>query len=74
MCPIYSAGEKKDSSYNQNQFAKMISKYSNNQVILINNELELKNYLRKNLIKDEIIIGMGAGTISNWLRNLKGKI
>jgi len=74
LCPIYSAGEKKDSSYNQNQFAKMISKYSNNQVILINNELELKNYLRKNLIKDEIIIGMGAGTISNWLRNLKGKI
>ena len=49
LCPIYSAGEKKDSSYNQNQFAKMISKYSNNQVIVINDELELKNYLRKKL-------------------------
>ena len=29
----------------------------------------LKNYF-KNLIKNEIIIGMGAGTISNWIRNL----
>ena len=31
----------------------------------------LTKYLRKNLIKDEIVIGMGAGSISKWMYNLK---
>ena len=29
------------------------------------------NILKKNLINDEIIIGMGAGIISKWMRELK---
>ena len=37
---------------------------------MINNEDELKNIL-KNLTKNEIVIGMGAGSITNWMRSLK---
>ena len=37
----------------------------------MNNQKELSNYLKKNLISDEIIIGMGAGSISQWMKDLK---
>ena len=52
----------------------MIAKNSNTQVIVVKNELELKNYFEKNLISDEIIIGMGAGLISKWLAGLKNTL
>ena len=71
LCPIYAAGEKKDFKYNQNNFAKLISKYSNTQVINVNSEIDLKKYLQKNIYNNEIVIGMGAGSISKWLRDLK---
>ena len=74
LCPIYAAGEKKDNKYNQNNFAKLISRESKTQVVNIKKEIELKKYFRQNLIDNEIIIGMGAGSISKWMRDLKGKI
>tara|TARA_B110000438_G_C15199699_1_gene388154 strand:- start:58 stop:513 length:456 start_codon:yes stop_codon:yes gene_type:complete len=74
LCPVYAAGEKKDKNYNQNNFSKLIAKNSNAQVIIVKNELDLKNYLQKNLINDEIIIGMGAGSISKWMRDLKNNL
>ena len=49
----------------------MISLNSSVEVIIIKNEKDFKNFFKKNLIKNEIIIGMGAGSISNWMRNLK---
>ena len=74
LCPIYAAGEKKDKKFDQNNFGKLISKNSRVQVINIKDEIDIKNYLKKNLISDEIIIGMGAGSISKWMRDLKSKI
>ncbi len=71
ICPIYAAGEKKNLNYNSYKFAKLISKNSKTQVILVNNQKELSNYFKKNLISNEIIIGMGAGSISKWMRELK---
>ena len=71
ICPIYAAGEKKKLNFNLLSFAKLISKNSKIQVIIVNNQEELSNYFRKNLINDEIIIGMGAGLISKWMRELK---
>jgi UDP-N-acetylmuramate--alanine ligase len=71
LCPMYAAGEPVDKSYNKQKFAQLISKFSKTQVILIENENDLLKYLTKNLIKDEIVIGMGAGSISKWMYNLK---
>jgi len=53
------------------QFAKLIAKNSKVQVVIVKKEKEISNYLKKNLIKDEIIIGMGAGNSSEWMRNLQ---
>ena len=49
----------------------MIANKSNTQVILVKNEIELSKYFKKNLISDEIIIGMGAGVVSKWITKLK---
>ena len=53
------------------KFANLIAKNSNTQVIIIKSEMELSKYFKKNLIGDEIIIGMGAGIISKWMTRLK---
>jgi len=71
VCPLYAAGEKKNSKFNLIKFAEMIAKNSKTQVILVKNNIELSKYLKKNLISDEIVIGMGAGTISKWMADLK---
>ena len=71
LCPVYAAGESIDQEYDDKKFAQLISKFSKTQVILIASENDLSNYLRKNLINDEVVIGMGAGSISKWMYNLK---
>ena len=74
LCPIYAAGESKDKTYNENVFSQLISKFSETQVIIVKNENDLTKYFKKNLTKDEIVIGMGAGSISKWMYNLKNSL
>ena len=71
LCPLYAAGEKKNSKFNIQEFAKSISKASKTQVIIIKDFNELGKYFKKNLMSDELIIGMGAGTISKHMNALK---
>ena len=74
VCPIYAAGEKKDTNFDLIKFANSIAKNSNTQVIVVKNEIELSKYFKKNLISNEIIIGMGAGSISKWMVGLKSSL
>ena len=71
MCPLYAAGEKKNLKYDPLKFARLISKNSKTQVLIVKNMVDLSRYFKKNLTSNEIIIGMGAGTISKWIRELK---
>ena len=71
ICPLYAAGEKKDFKFDLIKFSNLIARNSKTQVIIIKNENELSKYLKKNLISNEIIIGMGAGIISKWMTGLK---
>ena len=74
LCPLYAAGEKKNPQFNQINFANLISKSSNTQVITIKDYLEIAKFLRKNIISNEIIIGMGAGSISKWMGEIKNTL
>ena len=71
LCPIYAAGEKKNLNFNQLNFAKLIAKFSKTRVILIKDNDEIANYFKRNLFSNEIVIGMGAGAISKYMRDLK---
>ena len=74
LCPVYSAGEKIKYNFSQNRFSKLISKKSNIQVINIKDQKELKSFFQKNLLDDEMVICMGAGSISNWIRNIGAEL
>ena len=42
----------------------------NCQTVIINDNYELAKFLKKNMYGKKIVIGMGAGSISNWMRSL----
>ena len=70
LCPIYAAGEKLKLGFNYLNFAKEIIKNSKVNVFLVNNEIQLAKFVKQNIYGKKIVIGMGAGSISNWIRNL----
>ena len=70
LCPIYSAGEKLKLGFNYLNFAKTIIKNSKVNVFLIKNENQLARYVKQNIWGKKIVIGMGAGSVSAWMRNL----
>ena len=71
VCPLYAAGERKKNNFDLIKFADLISQNSKTQVIIVKNKIELGKFLKKSLISNEIIIGMGAGLISKWMTELK---
>ena len=74
LCPAYAAGEKLKLGFNYLNFAKKIAKNSRVNVFLIKNETQLAKYVKQNIYGKKIIIGMGAGSISSWIRNLPNLI
>jgi len=74
LCPVYAAGEKVDYNFDQFNFSNLIAKKSKTQVINIKNQKELKTFFQKNLINNEIVICMGAGSISNWINEIGKEI
>ena len=70
LCPVYPAGERIDKKYDEIDFARLISLNSKVQVIMVKNEKDLKNFFIKNLLQDEIVVCMGAGSISRWIREM----
>ena len=74
LCPVYAAGEKLKLGFNYLNFAKAIAKNSKANVFLIKNESQLAKYVKQNIYGEQIVIGMGAGSISGWIRNLPNSI
>ena len=74
LCPVYAAGESTDTKYSQTKFAKLIAKFSKVQIIIVKNELEITKYFKKNLTNNEVVVAMGAGSISRWMYNLKNNL
>ena len=70
LCPVYTAGEKIKLGFNYLNFAKEIIKNSKVKLFLINNNYQLAQFLKRNMYGKKIVIGMGAGSISNWMRKL----
>ena len=70
LCPIYKAGENIKLGFSYNSFAKKIIKNSQVKLVIINNNLDLIKYVKQNIYGNKIVIGMGAGSISNWIRDL----
>ena len=70
LCPIYTAGEKIRLGFNYLNFAKEIIKNSKVKLFLVKDNIQLSKFLKKNMYGKKIVIGMGAGSISTWMRQL----
>ena len=71
LCPIFTANEKLRLNFTYHSFAKLIIKNSNVKLIQVDNELQLRRFIKQNAFGEKLYIGMGAGSISNWMKNLK---
>ena len=70
LCPIYTAGEKIKLGFSYIDFARKIIKNSKVKLYMVNDLKQLSKFLKKNIHGKKIVIGMGAGSISNWMRKL----
>ena len=74
LCPVYKAGENINLKFKYESFAKQIIKKSRTRLIMINNEKDLLKYVKQNIFGNKIVIGMGAGSISNWMKFLASEL
>ena len=70
LFPIYTAGEKIKLGFSYLNFAKEIIKNSKVKLFLVDDKFQLAKYIKNNIHGKKIVIGMGAGTISAWMREL----
>ena len=71
LCPIYTANEKLRLNFTYHSFAKLIIKNSNVKLVQVDDELQLQKFIKQNAFGEKIYIGMGAGSISNWMKSLE---
>ena len=74
LCPIYTAGEKIKLGFSYLNFAKEIIKNSKVKLFMVENKIQLAKFIKNNIYGRKIVIGMGAGTITNWMRDLPKNI
>ena len=74
LCPIYDAGEKIKLGFNYLNFAKQIIKNSKVNLFMINDKFELANFIKNNIYGKKIVIAMGAGSISGWIKEMPNLI
>ena len=70
LCPVYEAGEKIKLGFKYDNFAKEIIKNSNVQLFLVNDKYQLAKFIKNYIHGKNIVIGMGAGSISSWMKEL----
>jgi UDP-N-acetylmuramate--alanine ligase len=70
LCPIYAASEKPIKNINHYELAKLINKNSKKDVICIENQFDLERFIKRHTYGNEVIVCMGAGSISSWIREI----
>ena len=74
LCPIYTAGEKMKLGFSYKNFAKEIIKNSSVKLFMVDDQYQLANFIKSNIHGKKIVVGMGAGTISAWMKELPSLI
>ncbi|MDA7638173.1 UDP-N-acetylmuramate--L-alanine ligase [Candidatus Pelagibacter sp.] len=70
LCPIYTAGEKIKLGFKYDNFAKDIIKNSKVKLFMVEDQYQLAKFIKNTIFGKKIVVGMGAGTISTWMRQL----
>ena len=70
VCDIYSASQSPIDGINQDSLIAGIKKAGHKNVIKLNHENDLASILKPLITKGDMIFCTGAGTITNWVKNL----
>ena len=74
LCPVYTAGEKMKLGFNYKNFAKEIIKNSKVKLFMVDDQNQLAKFIKSSIHGKKIVVGMGAGTISAWMKELPSLI
>ena len=70
LCPVYTAGEKIKLGFSYNDFAREIMKNSKVKLFIVKDKYQLAKFIKQTIYGKKIVVGMGAGTISSWMKEL----
>ena len=70
LCPIYTAGEKIKLGFSYKNFAKEIIRESKVKLFIVKDKYQLAKFIKQTIYGKKIVVGMGAGSISAWIREL----
>ncbi len=70
LCPVFTAGENIKLNFDYEIFAKQIVNQSKVRLHVIKDKINLARFVKQNIYGNKIVIGMGAGSISNWIKEL----
>ena len=74
LCPIYTAGEKLKLGFSYLSFAKEIIKNSKVKVNIVSDQSQFTKLIKQTIYGKKVVIGMGAGSISSWMKELPNLI
>ena len=60
--------------FDYSSFGKDIIKNSKVKLFMVNDQYELSKLIKNTIYGKKIVIGMGAGTISSWMKELPSLI
>ena len=70
LCPIFTAGENLKLNFNYESFEKDIVNNSKVSLYFFKDKINLAKFIKQNIFGNKVVIGMGAGSISSWMREL----
>ena len=70
LCPLYKAGENISLGFSYEKFAKEIINKSKVKLVFVKDQYQLAKFTKQNIYGQKVVIGMGAGSISNWMKDL----
>ena len=70
LCPIFTAGETIKLNFSYESFARQMADQSQVRLYHIKDKYNLAKFIKQNIYGNKIVIGMGAGSISSWMKEL----
>ena len=74
VLPVYAAGEKPIKKYSSKFIVKAINEQSKNLACKFDDFLSVESFLLKEIKKGDLVVFMGAGSISGWANNFVSKL
>ncbi|MFD0987740.1 UDP-N-acetylmuramate--L-alanine ligase [Methyloligella solikamskensis] len=74
ITPVYSAGEAPIPGIDQDEFVASLRRHGHAHVIPVEDEESLTAAIAEQAKPGDMVVGLGAGTISEWMANLPGRL